>query len=71
MHVCDTCHKLCNVAVSLYALTHRVYFTIITHITHTEVRDKNNQTPLDTACLFGHTEVVKFLVEEAKCNIGE
>ena len=64
---------LCIVMVRLYPLTHRVNIINHTHITHihTEVRDIYNKTPLHLACLHRHIEVVKFLVEEAKCNIGE
>ena len=61
---------LCVVMVRLYALNHKVNITNHT-FTHSEVRDKNNETPLHYACYYGHTEIVKFLVEEAKCNIGE
>ena len=53
--------------------------TIITSLTlkyhhaHTDVRDKDkdNQTPLHYACEGGHVQLVKYLVEELKCDVGE
>ena len=30
-----------------------------------------DQTPLLTACLIGHKQAVQYLVEDAKCDIGE
>ena len=59
------------VIVSLYALTHRVNITSYTHTTHSVERDGNGWTPLHYACFRGHLHVVKYLVEEAKCNTGE
>ena len=38
---------------------------------HTDVRDKDNQTPLHIACNSGSIEVVRYLVEERKRDIGE
>ena len=36
-----------------------------------DVRDKHNSTPLHGACGCGQKEVVKYLVEELKCDVGE
>ena len=36
-----------------------------------DVRNKRNSTPLHKACFYGQKEVVKFLVEELKCDVGE
>ena len=36
-----------------------------------DVRDKQNSTPLHEACCCGRKEVVKYLVEELKCDVGE
>ena len=33
--------------------------------------DQFDQTPLQAACLMGHKEAVQYLVEDAKCDIGE
>ena len=38
---------------------------------HTDVRNRNNQTPLHCACMGGSVQVVKCLVEEGKCDVGE
>ncbi len=38
---------------------------------HTDVRDKWNQTPLHWACWGGHIQVVKYLVEVLKVDVGE
>ena len=33
--------------------------------------DQFDETPLLTACLLGHKQAVQYLVEDAKCDIGE
>ena len=33
--------------------------------------DQFDKTPLQAACLMGHKEAVQYLVEDAKCDIGE
>ncbi len=38
---------------------------------HTGVRGRANYTPLHNACIVGHKDIVQFLVEVCKCNIGE
>ena len=38
---------------------------------HTDVKEMDNMTPLHLACERGHKEVVQYLVEEAKCDVGE
>ena len=38
---------------------------------HTEVRDKDNMTPLQLACVCGNKEVVRYLIEVVKCDVGE
>ena len=35
------------------------------------MRDKDNMTPLQWACKKGHKEIVQYLVEEVKCDVGE
>ncbi len=37
----------------------------------TDARDKNNKTPLHWACEGGNEDVVQYLVEEIKCDVGE
>ena len=37
----------------------------------TDVRDKNNYTPLHWACERGSIDVVQYLVEERKMDVGE
>ena len=38
---------------------------------HTDVRDKDNWTPLHNACVNGHIQVVQYLVEVLKVDVGE
>ena len=40
-------------------------------IIHTDVRGQYNSTPLHYACLGGKKEIVQYLVEKLKCDIGE
>ena len=42
-------------------------------ISHTlsGVRDVDHMTPAHHACWRGHKEVIKFLVEELHCDVGE
>ena len=35
------------------------------------MKDKDNWTPLHSACRRGSKEVVQYLVEEQKCDVGE
>ena len=37
----------------------------------TDVRNGYNNTPLLSACMGGNKELVQYLVEEIKCNVGE
>ena len=37
----------------------------------TDVRDKDNKTPLHWACEGGNTDVVQYLVEQLKMDVGE
>ncbi len=37
----------------------------------TDVRDKDNMTPLHYACLVGRKDVVQHLLEEGKTDVGE
>ena len=37
----------------------------------TDVRDKDNMTPLHWACLGGSKDLIQYLVEEGKMDIGE
>ncbi len=41
------------------------------HHAITDVRDNDKQTPLHFACEGGSKKVVQYLVEEAKCDVGE
>ena len=48
-----------------------VYINYINHHHHTtDVRDKDNKTPLHFACETGSKDLVQYLVEEAKCDVG-
>ena len=35
------------------------------------MRDKTNRTILHDACYGGHLPVVRYLVEDVKCDVGE
>ncbi len=37
----------------------------------TDVRDKDNKTPLHGACLGANEDLVQYLVEEIRCDVGE
>ncbi len=37
----------------------------------TDVRDINNMTPLHWACVRGSKDMVQYLVEEGKMDVGE
>ena len=38
---------------------------------YTDVRNKDNSTPLHLACSKGFIDIVRYLVEEGKCDVGE
>ncbi len=38
---------------------------------HTGVGDGTNWTPLHYACMYGHKDIVEWLVVMCKCDIGE
>ena len=38
---------------------------------HTDVGDINNLTALHYACVNGNKELIQYLVEELKCDVGE
>ena len=38
---------------------------------HTDVRDVKKLTPIHKACINGNKELVQYLVEELKCDVGE
>ncbi len=44
------------------------YFTVTLLQVDPQVKDKYVQTPLHYAALNGHLEVVKFLIEDMKCD---
>ena len=37
----------------------------------TDVKDEDNQSPLHQACEGGHLDVVKYLVNDANCDVSE
>ncbi len=54
------------------ATGYKVYSNIsLTIEPHTDVRNKYNRTPLHKACEEGHIQLVKYLVEEGRCDVGE
>ena len=56
-----------------YSLNITLHFhsTIFCTSHSVDVRDNINRTPLHMACEMGHVDLVKYLVEKAKCNVGE
>ena len=55
-----------------YFLSMYMLFTSTEITLHTDVRDKDNLTPLHYACKYhGNKELVQFLVKELKCDVGE
>ncbi len=47
-----------------------LHFTEVSPLT--DVRDEDKQAPLHTACKWGGKKgLVQYLVEEAKCDVGE
>ena len=47
------------------------YFAVQNILTDTDVRDKDNKTPLHHACEGRDKEILVYLVEEINCNVGE
>ncbi len=48
-----------------------VTYDVVELSSTTDVRDKDNWTPLHTACVGGRKDVVQYLVEELKMDVGE
>ncbi len=48
---------------------HVITFLVISP--HTDARGKWDRTPLHDACVNGHIQVVKYLVEVLKVDVGE
>ena len=46
-------------------------FSVHYNAIHTDVRDKQNMTPLHWACSEGHKDLVVYLIEVIKCDVGE
>ena len=44
---------------------------IIMLLSCTDVRAQDDMTPLLSACMGGNKELVQYLVEEIKCDVGE
>ncbi len=53
--------------------SHNYYYvvSIVELCCTTDVRDKDNWTPLHLACWSGSKDVVQYLVEELKMDVGE
>ncbi len=47
------------------------HFTEVYHAPHTDARDQRTLTPLHKACVIGHIQVIKYLAEECKVDVGE
>ena len=41
------------------------------HYIHTGARTIHSATPLHYSCQFGYKDIVQYLVEEVKCDVGE
>ena len=57
------------------AVMHAMYLAVqISHSVYnitTDVRDEYNRTPLHHACWKGNIEVVQYLTQNLKCDVGE
>ena len=67
IHVCNASFHHRGINAFMYMYGAFIYSLFPT----TDVRDKDNRTPLHCACEWGHKHVVQYLVEEAKCYVGE
>ncbi len=45
--------------------------TVIVSLEVSPHTGEDNDTPLHWACMYGHKDIVQFLVEVGKCNVGE
>ena len=56
-----------------YTFIQPLYDICFLYITmqHTDVRDEQNMTPLHYACIGGHKDLVVYLIEVIKCDVGE
>ena len=46
-------------------------YVIVELCSTTDVRDNGDRTPLHSACLGGSKDMVQYLVEELKMDVGE
>ena len=58
-----------NNYVSVHSISADIEFSLLCK--HSDVRNNENKTPLHLACSHGSKEVVQYLVEEVKCDVGE
>ncbi len=61
-----TVNRVATINKGLLVLT-----SLVLNVHTTDVRDKDNKTPLHCACEVGSKDVVQYLVEEIKCDVGE
>ena len=61
--------------VHVYSVYRGLLGPVCSHVAitkpHTDVRDVKDVTPLHAACQVGGKELVQYLVEECKCDVGE
>ena len=62
---------LCNVYGILMCFDLHKAITSPDITLHTDVRDIKNLTALHYACANGNKELIQYLVEELKCDVGE
>ena len=63
---------VCTVCVTCYYIIadiNRIFTIRLCH--HSDVMDKNNMTPFLVGCWKGHKDVIQYLAEVCKCNLGE
>lgn len=67
-HVCD-----CTLLKQAIFSSATLEFKLLTkHASiHAEARDNDGKTPLHHACDMGHVEIIQYLVENVKCDVGE
>ncbi len=65
------CETKVNLPAILYSHNNNYVVSIVEVYSTTDVRDEDNRTPLHWACWSGSKDVVQYLVEELKMDVGE
>lgn len=64
--------QICTLSVFLSVLVWGLARTSHTYVCiYTDSRDEDDEAPIHRACIDGDKDVVQYLIEEAKCDMGE